>query len=1656
MKEWSKRGFTLLVLLALLVTTLLPSNSVLADSIGGNSTNTIIGFDKYENSITTSKGSLSSLLSLLPKEIGCSLEDGTHKDISAEWVCDEDYESTKYDFYSFELKLPSGYSLGNGLTAWDLPYVDVIIEDTQENNSSQTNEEVAKAVSAEDTNISGQAEVKEVASEKTIQVTTEVEGYTGTIETIYGGESLKEGVDFIRGNAPNMNPCWFLVNGKPAIEDLYLSHLENGENLVFYNKVSNEHFDWFNTPVSTDMQIIGKWESDKYNVIIDDGVNPEKAIRVSASSNVSASLGVPSKPGYRFERWIDASTGNTFEPNDVITGSTIITAEYTLIDASQATDFFSGELQKEASGRCQIGGHAKSASGNTLVQVSGFEGYLKGVTGMATCIDAGHEAPLFQAANYSASYVDFDADRGEVYYNVTITPANATDVATKTGFSRCSFRATLQQNFCGQLELSRVSISPEVNEGNSLYSLAGAMFVIYDEQDNPVETLISDSTGKISKSKMLMQGKYYVKETTASRGFSINKDAQGNVSPKHYFNIVAGECTAVSIYDEPINDPCETLVYKIDGNSLLSEPKGGASLEDAIFKVTYYDEVLSTAQVKSGDYAPYRTWYFKSQQHTTESGEIEYSVQINDPNCYITEGSDPLFVVNDITTLPLGTVAISQKEVPEGYLKDTTTMYDLDNNVISKDNLVVRNITTSEAVSPTDSYEAFSCANIVKRGDLSLNKVNSDQERLSNVIFEITSRTTGESHIIMTDNMGRLSTSSNWVLHSQGTNLGRSWEDGIWFLGSVKDYLTEVDDKRGALPYDTYTIRELPSASNEGLSLVKFDVRVSEDGELLELGAVTDTPITLKTNAIDAESLTQQAIADSHVEITDKVEYSGLTKGEEYRLVSTAMDKETKTILKVDGEDVTTSTKFTAEKTADYVNTSLKFKGIDLGDKDIVIFERLYNSQDNLIASHEDFDDIEQSIKLVKVHLTTQARNKETYTQDAVADENVELIDIVSYDNLIKNNEYTLEAVVMDKETKGEFQDVNGTLVTTKHNFVAKESVGEETVSLQFDASNLNDKTLVIFETLKDKDGHVVAVHKDFNDAGQTVNMTKLGIKSEVVGKESGLRIIDAKKGMPVVNTATYNNLTPNTEYSLILDLVNAETGKALLDEEQHAISITKKFTPEDDNGKLDVEFDIDSSALAGESIAVLSTLKRGKTVISTDKELSNEKLLLNVVSIDTEATITNVNSKDVNAILGEDSDGKTSWLSFFKKAVDAITEDSSEVINEGQALKETQISDKVSYIGLTEGEEYEVEGIIYDQETGNPILVDGDEVTSKQLLTLENDSTSTTVEFSFDATKFGGHNLVVVEELYKDGKKIAEHHDMGDAKQTIHLVEVSTTALSSDTNSHDLQAKEMTSVVDKVTLTNLTIGNTYTVKGVLVDQGSKEPLKDGNRFVTGETTFTAEKNNCSVDVLFTFDSSKMAGTTAVALESIYRDDVLVASHADYEDTNQTIRIVDIDTYAVDAKTGTKVMSKSSHAGIKDTVTLTNLNPEETYTLKGIVVDKSSGSEVVIDGSKVTAEVTFRPSSADSKQEVLFDISTPTVAGATLVVFEELYDSNMNKIAEHKDINDEDQTVKVPVSTVAKKGKLVQTGERATLLVMGTTCLLAAWSLFTLLRKRRK
>ena len=223
---------------------------------------------------------------------------------------------------------------------------------------------------------------------------------------------------------------------------------------------------------------------------------------------------------------------------------------------------------------------------------------------------------------------------------------------------------------------------------------------------------------------------------------------------------------------------------------------------------------------------------------------------------------------------------------------------------------------------------------------------------------------------------------------------------------------------------------------------------------------------------------------------------------------------------------------------------------------------------------------------------------------------------------------------------------------------------------------------------------------------------------------------------------------------------------------------------------------------------------------------------------------------------------------------------------------------------------------------------------------------------------------------------------------------------------------------LDKVTLTDtvsyigLVPGKEYKVVGVLMDKLTGEKLLVNGQEIIAETTFIAEAKNGSVDVTFVFDATGLHGKEIVVFEDLYRENVLLATHADINDEGQTVKIKNPEIGTKATADGKKEIT-ADKITITDVVSYKDLTPGKEYKLTGMLMNKATNDKLLIDGKEITAEATFTPKASTGEVEMTFTFDARELTAETeVVVFETLYRDKL-EFATHADITDGDQTVKI-------------------------------------------
>ena len=1154
--------------------------------------------------------------------------------------------------------------------------------------------------------------------------------------------------------------------------------------------------------------------------------------------------------------------------------------------------------------------------------------------------------------------------RSDIVYTVRIPADSTVDIEVKD---------PPQTN---TIKVVKSSSRTDMTDGNPCYSLAGAKFEIYNASGTKVDTLVTDASGKTPASKELPLGNYTVKEVEAPVGYKLNTTAV----PVNASTYSATPYTA-TIEDTPAGDPITIMVDKHNANENTLDPADISPLSGAVFKVTFYKELLEkddfnadgTAKTATVD----RTWYIT----TKKVGDI-YGAGLETTYLDPSRTSSEFYMFGNTVGLPLGTFTITEEQAPAAYES---------NGAFGTDGFLIGQIKWNE-----EKQKAV--ASIIQGKYVVEYNAGTDVETITASVSDkpvkpdvkttVKDNASG-THMVYASEPVEV-TMTDTITYS-GLYPGKKYTANLKVvdraaaaaLGDLSDKemfeqaeaLIDADGNpvigtaeftasaSGAGTADVvYTFKVDPSYMNR--TYVALEKLVPETGTPLFHADINDVPQTFKTPEIGTTA--SEAVFDENgiLTFTDTIEFKKLEANEEYKAVGTVIDKETKEPLLVDGKAVTAEKTFSPEGEVDEdgfisgtVDVEFKFDGRGLEGKAFVIFEEVY-VKGELIASHKDLEDEKQFVELPTPEGKTKAIDKQTGTNLAAdnEDDTVTISDDFTFKGLIPGTKYGMYPRVMHKEDEKEIEssivsftsrkiDENGEpvdeavckFVTADGEetdsatdgmfyFIPNSTDGIITIEFEFNKAELKGSDVVVFENVK-RDETDIIVHEDINDEDQTVHIPEGGTEArdqltdDQTSKAEGTRII--------VDYLKYSNLLPGETYSV--------TGTVML----------LPYTP----------------------------------------------------FVDEEGNV-------VEAV--EDAEEETS--------VEAVP------------LEGAQMVDK--------------DGNPIDAHTFTPDEKDGVEE----------------LYFSIDASQLAGRTIVLFETVKYNDVDVIVHADINDEPQKVFFPDGGTKATDARTQTHTSFASEEAVINDEVEFHNLIVGKEYAVSGVLYDKATKQPLLvNGEPVVSEPKTFVPSESDGSVTVVFKFDSSALQGHILVAFEKVTVNGVEVFTHEEIDDEAQTIYIPKIGTTATDKADGDHTLATSGNVVVEDNVSYTNLNTELEYKVEAVLVEKSSGRKVGVNGKIVTNTVNFVPKTADGNITVPLSFNVTNLKSGEYVVFEKVYEINPetgkeNLVGSHEDLKDSAQTVRVP----NRPGRRVQTGDFPVVPVAtGAAIILVIVSVVVVMRKKK-
>lgn len=1022
-------------------------------------------------------------------------------------------------------------------------------------------------------------------------------------------------------------------------------------------------------------------------------------------------------------------------------------------------------------------------------------------------------------------------------------------------------------------------------------SLEGIGFSIINDNENTVKvdgkTYAKGETVKVittdakgfatTGADTLPYGDYIIRETKTN-GSYLNTSAEMRVQVRE-----DGKVYSFNAKDDIVRVGVEITKHDIETGT--GDPLGGASLDGTQF------------QIKSLNDKPVIV------------GGVTYSKgQVIQPLLTIEDGH----ASSDAQWLPFGLYSIQEVKAGEGYLLTDGEPHEFR---IAKDGVLVN---------PFDG--AFE--NQVMRSDLEFTKKGDDgQDRLAGVAFKLTSKTTGESHVAVTDGNGYFSSASSWNKHTHETN-GNDWalktdgvidssklDDGagIWFGG------TKPDDSKGALPYDTYAIEELRCTANEGYQLIETTVIIGRDGKVYDFGTLTDVKASITTKAydpMDGDSL----VGMGEVKVSDKVTYANLFPNRDYKLTAELHDSATgDVLLDASGHPITVEKRFTAQSPTGFEVVEFTIDTIALGGKTITVYEKLYDDGGSLIAEHTDKSDVNQQVTVIEPEIGTTAVDGADGDKNVATDDKATVTDRVAYKNLIPGKEYTVKGTLHIKKTDDEGKvteeilKVDGKPVTAETTFTPEKSDGKVEVTFTFDSTGIpQDTEMVAFESLE-KNGVELVAHADIEDGKQTTTAHVTGISTTATDGLDGDKNVIADAETTITDDVAYENALTGIGYTMTGILMDAETGLPILTGDG-----SEKYTEADVAAFMQQLLDVLGLSAQDEDEGIADIVVSDETAEDGSVKKSQ------TVRVHADGTF-----EVIDTTYETDEDGLTSATvdASGKVGYDALTDEQKKAVSDVAVLKDSGIVLNYSATGELP--------VSIDMDALGKFIADNEDLISHLVyqtaeFTPEKYDGTVTMDFHFNANdvidRLGGEtkDIVVFEVMSKNAVAdeegsapviVASECDLDSEEQTVNLVPtvIGTTATDKSDGDHTLMAGKDAVITDRVTYEGLIPGKEYTLKATLMDKKTGEMLSINDQHVTAELKFTPNSQNGTIDIdLGKFDASSLDGHDLVVFEELYKQteqgneatEVLVAEHKDIDDEGQTVTVTTTPPGGFFGKTG--------------------------------------------------------------------------------------------------------------------------------------------------------
>lgn len=813
------------------------------------------------------------------------------------------------------------------------------------------------------------------------------------------------------------------------------------------------------------------------------------------------------------------------------------------------------------------------------------------------------------------------------------------------------------------------------------------------------------------------------------------------------------------------------------------------------------------------------------------------------------------------------------------------------------------------------------------------------------------------------------------------------------------------------------------------------------------------------TEALDGVNKLHEMKADKEAVIVDTVYCKNLVVGKEYTINGTLMNKTTNSpLVDADGNVITATTTFTAEEKICTKELEFKFNASLLRGETIVVFETLLHNNAT-VATHNEIEDTAQTvylpdIKTIATSLTSGSKLLDPIVAEAVKDE-------IKFSNLIVGHKYRVAGKLVDKSTGKALVGADGKELSGQVEFTADVTDGSVFVEFgKMDASTIKDKDIVVFEYLYniDKDEPVLLVeHDNLNDTDETVHVTNPTVKTVLAETDTESKVVAADKNVNLTDVIVYTDLIPGNEYVVVSTLVDKATGKTLKNDAGKDIVIeSKSLKPEKATAEIKAKFKFSGTALKGKVVVAYNDLYRvidGKRyLVVSEHDLKNADQTVTFPTIGTTATdATNgthtleyskttiindrvaykgleigkqytVTGTPYDKATGKPLEGvKPVSVEFTASSVNGyvdvrVTVDTTKLVG-----KKIVMFESVSY----EGKEIAVHNDIKDADQTVTVCkigttLTGADKTSKKVDLGENVKLVDTVKFEglVPGQKYVLTGQIIDKESYKSTTVSTKAVD----KKTTEATTTEQTTNKSDKTQTSGNAWDNVKVVAPEKIGAFVNDATESAKTQMsIVSKSFKSIDGSTDLYTMSVTMKVDKNDTGSNNFGTYVDAFDKNGNKIGQSMFY--------YVKSMDTKLPLEVGQEFTaeLRVPANAATIVFYENKSAQ-KDKYEANSEAPTTEQTTAQPTTEAPANSETPAANNAnggVIAEnsIEFTPTTADGTVEIEFVVNTKDLKGHHLVAFETVSDAKTKKVvAEHKDINDEDQTVVVKTSTNVKTG----------------------------------